>query len=89
MVEVNSATINRDRKSPLSIANRVWLVMGLLLFLFFVTSTVFHFLTKCIEDDVKHLVLVEDAVITEAIINLGQFVEDFSLDALNDISNTA
>ena len=34
--------------------------MGLLLFLFFVTSTVSHFLTVRIEDDVKHLVLVED-----------------------------
>ena len=77
MVEVNSATISRDRKSPLSIANCVWLVMGLLLFLFIVTSTVSHFLTKRIEDDVKHLVLVEDASITEAIINLGQFIEDF------------
>lgn len=61
---------------------------GLLLFLFFVTSTVCHFLTKRIEDDVKHLVLVEDAIFTEAIINLGQFVEDFPLDALNNFSNT-
>ena len=61
----------------------------LLLFLFFATSTVSHFLTKRIEDDVKHFVLVEDASITEAIINLGQFIEDFSLDALNNISNTA
>ena len=35
--------------------------MGLLLFLFFVTSSVSHILTKRIEEDVKHLVLVEDA----------------------------
>ena len=77
MVEVNSTANGRDRKSPLSIANRVWLVMGLLLFLFFVTSSVSHFLTKRIEDNVKHLVLFEDAQLN-AVAHMGIRLAKFS-----------
>ncbi len=60
MSEAGEAASRRSRKTKFSIANRVWLVMGLLLFLFFVTSSVSHLLTKRIKEDVKHLVLVED-----------------------------
>ena len=61
MSETGEVASRRSRKAKFSIANRVWLVIGLLLFLFFVTSSVSHLLTKRIEEDVKHLVLVEDA----------------------------
>ena len=61
MSEAGEIASRRSRKTKFSIANRVWLVVGLLLFLFFVTSSVSHLLTKRIEEDVKHLVLVEGA----------------------------
>ena len=44
----------------LSIANRVSLAIGLLIFLFFVTSAVSYLLTQRIEDDVAHLTGVDD-----------------------------
>lgn len=76
MAETTEAVPHRSRKGRFSIANHVWLVMGLLLFLFFATSSVSHLLTKRIESDVKHLVLIEDTrhdAVTKMGIRLAEF----------------
>ena len=59
MSETGGAASRRSRITNFSIADRVRLVTGLLLFLFFVTSLVSHLLTKRIETDAKSLIMVE------------------------------
>lgn len=50
----------RRRRTAYSITDRVWLVIGILLFLFFLTSTVAHLLTKKIDSEVmEHVHAVE------------------------------
>ena len=55
----------RSLEAKSSIAERVWLVIGILLFLFFVTSTVAHLLTKRIDSEVTQLVRAAELVLEE------------------------
>ena len=73
-----------------SIAERVWLAIGILLFLFFVTSTVAHLLTQRIDSEVTQLVRAAELVLngsgeTEAA-NLAQSLADWRAKGTIDLA---
>ena len=56
-------TSQRIRKAESSIAQQVWVAMGVLLFLFFMTSTVAHLLIKQIDSEITQLVRAVELVV--------------------------
>ena len=73
-----------------SIAERVWLAIGILLFLFFVTSTVAHLLTQRIDSEVTQLVRAAELVLngsgeTETA-NLAQSLADWRAKGTIDLA---
>ena len=60
MTSISDKTSQSSRRTEFSITDRVWLAIGILLFLFFLTSTVAHLLTKKIDSEVtQHVRAVE------------------------------
>ena len=53
----------RSRKADSSISERVWLAIGILLFLFFLTTTVAHLLTRQIDSEVTQIVRAFELVL--------------------------
>ena len=60
MSSISNKTSQPSRRTEFSITDRVWLAIGILLLLFFLTSTVAHLLTKKIDSEVtQHIRAVE------------------------------